>query len=100
MNSWLAALVLLFGSPAGGEKSPRWEMKLKSAGLSSFERGPGALWTIQQGVLFLTPEKILLYQVNRTAERAKLAPRGSSGGAGNFFLNIRLLNAQDGKVVH
>jgi hypothetical protein len=99
MNPWLAALVLLLCSPASGEKPARWEMKLKSAGLSSFERGTGALWTIQQGVLFLTPERILLYQVNRTAEQAKLAPRGSGGGAGNFFLNIRVLNAQDGQVV-
>jgi len=100
MSSWLVALVFLFCSTAGEDTSPRWETKLKTAGLSSFERGPGSLWTLQQGILFLTPEKILLYQVNRTAEQAKLAPRGSTGGAGNFFLNIRLLNAQDGKAVH
>jgi len=100
MSSWLVALVCLLWSMGAKETSPRWETKLKTAGLSSFERGPGSLWTIQQGILFLTPEKILLYQVNRTVEQAKLAPRGSTGGAGNFFLNIRVLNAQDGKAVH
>jgi hypothetical protein len=100
MSVWLAALWLVFCSAAPGDPALRWETKLKAAGLSSFERGPGSLWTIQQGILFLTPERILLYQVNRTAEQAKLAPRGSSGGSGNFFLNIRVLNAQDGRVVH
>jgi hypothetical protein len=92
-------MLLLLFSPGSGETTPRWQTKLTSAGLSSFERGPGSLWTIQQGILFLTPERILLYQVNRTAEQAKLAPRGSSGGAGNFFLNIRVFNVQDGRMV-
>src|SRR5215831_17272149 len=99
MNSALAALLILCCSPADGGQSPRWEVKLAAAGLESFARGPGALWTVQQGVVFLTAEKILLYQINRTAEQARLAPRGSSGGAGNFFLNIRVFNAQDGKVI-
>src|SRR6516162_2338801 len=97
MSFWLAALLLLFCSPAGGEPAPRWETKLKSAGLSTFERGPGSLWMIQQGILFLTPERILLYQVNRTAKQAKWVRRESSGGAGNFFLNFKVLNAQNGR---
>jgi hypothetical protein len=53
----------------------------------------------QQGVLFLTPEKLLVYQVNRTQEPAKLGPRGAGGGAGNFVLNIKVLSAQDGRAL-
>jgi len=37
--------------------------------------------------------------VNRTTEQARLAPRGATGGAGNFFLNMRVLNAQDGRLI-
>jgi len=49
--------------------------------------------------VFLTPERLLIYQVNPASARVKLAPRGSSGGAGNFVLMLKVLNARDGNVL-
>jgi len=80
---------------------PRWESNLeKRYALESFDRATDATWMKQQGVIFLTPEKLLLYQVNRNRERPELASRGPSGGAGNFLLNIKVLSAQDGRVLN
>src|SRR5215831_20068782 len=91
--------LLLLGSFAKDPKSLRWETMLEKYGLQSFDRNVRVPWMNSQGVLFLSPEKVLIYQVNRTAERARLAPRGSSGGAGNFFLNVRVLEVQDGRLI-
>jgi hypothetical protein len=98
MKMWWGAL-LLIGSFAKAPQSLRWETTLEKHGLQSFDRNSRVPWMNSQGVLFLTPEKVLIYQVNRTAERARLAPRGSSGGAGNFFLNVRVLEVQDGRLI-
>ncbi|MGZ4875246.1 MAG: hypothetical protein ACXV5R_08760, partial [Candidatus Angelobacter sp.] len=49
--------------------------------------------------LFISPERILVYQVNRSRGAAKLAARDASGGSGNFILEIKVLNAQDGSEV-
>jgi hypothetical protein len=99
MRAWVSALLLVCCPVWTLAKSPRWHTSLEQLGLQSFDREVAALWMNQQGVVFLTPEKVLVYQVNRTQEQAKLAPRGATGGAGNFFLNIRVLNAQDGRVL-
>ena len=68
----------------------------KRYGLQTFDRPISARWTGQQGVAFLSPDKVLVYQVNRLREQRKLAPRSKSGGAGNFGLQIRVLDARDG----
>src|SRR6202035_28069 len=49
--------------------------------------------------LFLSPERILVYQVNRSRGPAKLSARDASGGSGNFILQIKVLNAQDGAEI-
>jgi hypothetical protein len=92
--------LLLWATPWLAAQTPRWQVSLpQGPGLSSFDRQGSAGWMSQQGVLFLTPDKILLYQVNRTREFAKLGPRRTSGGAGNFLLNLRVLSAQDGTLL-
>src|SRR5215469_7730534 len=96
--SRLALLLLLFLTAAVGE-SPRWKFSLEENGLQSFDREVTAAWVNQQGVLFLTRDTVLVYQVNRTATQAVLAQRGASGGAGNFFLAVKVLSAQDGRVI-
>lgn len=98
-RQWGFALLLFLLHAASVAESPRWEFGLEKNGLQSFDREVTALWMKQQGVLFLTPDKVLLYQVNRTATQAMLAPRGASGGAGNFFLALRVLSAQDGRLI-
>jgi hypothetical protein len=100
MTRWLPFLLLLC-APLGGASNPsRWKMNLeKSQGLQRFNREVSALWMTQQGVLFLTPEQVLVYQVNRAAQPPTLAPRDASGGAGHFLLNIKLLSTQDGHLI-
>jgi len=98
MKPWWGALLVL-GLFTNEPKSLRWEITLEKHGLQSFDRNIRVPWMNSQGVLFLTQEKVLIYQVNRAAERARLAPRGSSGGAGNFFLSVRILQAQDGRII-
>jgi hypothetical protein len=99
MRAWVSALLLLCCPAWMLAKSSRWQTSLEQLGLQSFDREVAALWMSQQGVVFLTPDKVLVYQVNRTQEQAKLAPRGAAGGAGNFFLNIRVLGVQDGRLL-
>jgi hypothetical protein len=100
MRSWLTLLLWTCIPLWAVSKSPLWKASLQqSLGLQSFNREAAAVWMIQQGVLFLTSDQVLVYQVNRSAEQAKLAPRGAGGGAGNFFLNIRVLNVQDGHLI-
>ena len=97
----LATVLLLFWPVCAAVTPPRWESNLeKRYALESFNRAIDATWTKQQGVIFLTPEKLLLYQVNRNRERPELRSRGPSGGAGNFLLNIKVLSAQDGRVLN
>jgi hypothetical protein len=100
MTRWLS-LLLLVCSPLGGASNPsRWKIKLEqSQGLQRFDRDASALWMTQQGVLFLTPEEVLVYQVNRAGRQARLAPRDASGGAGNFLLNIKVLSVEDGHLI-
>jgi len=96
----LVIALLLCGSAWSAGPSSRWEINLeRDLKLQSFDRPATARWTEQQGVVFLTPEKILIYQVNRTQELAKLGPRSAGGGAGNFLLNLKVLSAQDGHVL-
>ena len=97
----MAALVLLFSDFSGHAKPVRrWLVDLKQKyGLQGFDRGVSATWTRQQNLMFLEADRILVYQVNRTAERSQLAARGASGGAGNFLLDIRIFSAQDGQEI-
>jgi hypothetical protein len=94
-----AVMALLVCAPAWSAQAPRWETNLQAYRLQSFDRQASAPWTNQQGILFLEPDKIVLYQVNRKQELAKLGPRGAGGGAGNFLLNIKVLSADDGRIL-
>lgn len=100
MMRWLPVLLLMC-APLGGASNPsRWKINLeRSQGLQRFDREVSALWMTQQGVLFLTPEQVLVYQVNRAAQPPTLAPRDASGGAGHFLLKIKLLSIQDGHLI-
>ena len=95
----LVALFALLGGvmPAAKKDAALWTIDLeKRFGLDTFDRAISAKWTAQQGVVFLAGDKVLIYQVNRLREAHKLAPRSQSGGAGNFALEIRVIDARDG----
>lgn len=90
---------LVFGSllATAKKEAPVWSVDLeKRYGLQPFDRDISAKWTGQQGVVFLTADKVLVYQVNRAREQRELSARGKSGGAGNFALMIRVMDAHDG----
>ena len=96
----LAIALLIAGfSLRGAGQSPGWELQFESMGLARFDRDPVMQWIDQQGVVFLTAERLLVYQVGRTSGQAKLGPRDASGGAGNFLLNIKVLSCTDGRLI-
>jgi hypothetical protein len=104
MKKWItaAAVFCLYWPTYGRAESaePTWRVDLRERyEFQAFDRTINFRWTLHQDVLFISPDRVLVYQVNRTRGPAKLAPRDASGGVGNFTLAIRVLNAQDGKEI-
>ncbi|HET8889259.1 MAG TPA: hypothetical protein VFQ41_10175 [Candidatus Angelobacter sp.] len=104
MKKWVVAATLLclcwpmHGKPENAE--PKWRVDLRERyEFQAFDRTINFRWTLHQDVLFISPDRLLVYQVNRSRGPARLAPRDASGGTGNFTLEIRVLNAQDGKAI-
>ena len=90
------------GAAAGAAHSaePRWRIDLKDKfEFQPFDRPISFRWTLHQDVVFLSPEKLLVYQVNRSHTLARLGPRDPSGGGGNFVLEMRVLSTQDGHEI-
>jgi hypothetical protein len=88
---------------AGGHPNPaapKWTIDLKQKfDFQAFDRPISFRWTLHQDVVFLSPERLLVYQVNRSRTLAPLAPRDASGGGGNFILDMRILSARDGHEI-
>jgi len=104
MKKWITAVALLClcwpGYSRAQSAEPKWRVDLRERyEFQAFDRTINFRWTLHQDVLFISPDRVLVYQVNRTRGPARLAPRDASGGAGNFTLEIRVLNAQDGKEI-
>jgi hypothetical protein len=101
------AMLLLFAflldgaRPASVDKNlqgvPRWSVELGDSGLRPFDRRSTPRWARQQDVFFLDPKHVGVYQVNELALPAPLGPRGPSGGSGNFFMEIRIFDLENGK---
>jgi len=103
MKNWIAATLLCLCWPMHGKAEnagSKWRVDLRERyEFQAFDRTINFRWTLHQDVLFISPDRVLVYQVNRTRGPARLAPRDASGGVGNFMLAIRVLNAQDGKEI-
>jgi hypothetical protein len=104
MNLWIKAMALLslcWPACVSAESAvPKWKVDLRERyQLQAFDRTINFRWTLHQGVLFISPERLLVYQVNRSRGPARLAARDASGGSGNFMLEIKVLNAKDGGEV-
>lgn len=103
MKAWIkiAALLCLCSACASAQSAqPKWKVDLQERyGFQAFDRTINFRWTLHQGVLFISPERLLVYQVNRSRGTTKLAPRDASGGSGNFILEIKVLDAQDGSEI-
>ncbi len=104
MRTWIKALALLslcWPACMNAESAqPKWTVDLRQRyGFQAFDRTINFRWTLHQGVIFISPARILVYQVNRSRRPARLSARDASGGSGNFILEIKVLNAQDGSEV-
>jgi hypothetical protein len=100
MKAWIkimALLCLCFTCARAQSAQPKWKVDLQERyGFQAFDRTINFRWTLHQGVIFISPERVLVYQVNRSRGPTKLAARDASGGSGNFILEIKILNAADG----
>jgi hypothetical protein len=97
-------LVLVFCARALGlaqEVKQRWAVNLRdSHTFQSFDRGSHLTWAKQQGVVFLAPNRIAVYQVNEKLLPAPLGKRDVNGGGGNFLMDLKVLDAQDGHQIN
>src|SRR5581483_6864408 len=101
---WLVLLTLTsliaFGRGNPNRAEPSWRINLKDKfDFESFDRAISFRWTMHQDVVFLSPDKVLVYQVNRTRVPVKLGPRDASGGGGNFILYMKILSTLDGHEI-
>jgi hypothetical protein len=88
------------GDPAAQSAVPRWTVNLSEQwGLRPFHIDFRLSWSRQQSVVFLSPQRAAVYQVNERSSPADLAGRDVSGGGGNFFLDVRVFDVQDGHAV-
>ena len=103
MKAWIKLVTLLYlGSVCASAQSAqaKWKIDLtEKYGFQAFDRTINFRWTLHQGVLFISPERLLVYQVNHSRATTRLAPRDASGGSGNFILEIKILNAADGTEI-
>jgi hypothetical protein len=96
----LLALLLVLCVPLGAASNPQsWKLPLQNQGFQDFDRNSDAFWMNQQGILFLPPDRVVVYQVKRSPAPAKLGPRDLSGGTGNFTLSIKALSVEDGRFI-
>jgi hypothetical protein len=94
------ATTAVFADGHSNPAEPRWKIDLKDKfSFEAFDRPITFRWTLHQDVVFLPPDKLLVYQVNRSRTLARLAPRDASGGGGNFILGMRILSIQDGHEI-
>ena len=102
MKIWLLVLALLASRHSGDTQSAHelWKINVtEKHGLQRFDRAPGFLWMKQQGIIFLGPDRVAIYQVNRAAQQGTLKGRNSSGGGGNFLLNLEVFDMRDGREI-
>ncbi|HEU4416114.1 MAG TPA: hypothetical protein VFT65_15105 [Candidatus Angelobacter sp.] len=101
----LAKLLLLLSMVCLGHAQskvvvPAWKVDLNQKfGFQGFDRPVTFRWTLQENVVFLSPDELLVYQVNRSRTLVELSPRDASGGGGNFVLDARILSTHDGHEI-
>jgi hypothetical protein len=103
MKAWVKILWFCLCWPvcaAAQTPEPAWKINItEKYGLQAFDRTINFRWTLHQGVIFISPERVLVYQVNRSRAPVRLSGRDPSGGSGNFILQIKVLDAKDGSEV-
>ncbi len=94
-------VVLLQPCACAQEVREAWKINLHDQyHYGNFDRELARNWSSQQGVVFLTPEEVAVYQVSKQHRSAKLGARDTSGGAGNFFLDVKIFESHGGHLLH
>src|ERR1700724_519443 len=94
------SVVLWQAHSSAQELQEAWKANLREQyQYQSFDRDIIKNWVSQQGVVFLTPQEIAVYQVNKRPSSPPLGTRDTSGGAGNFVLDVRIFGAGDGALI-
>jgi hypothetical protein len=96
----MALLCLLTLARATSLAQELWKMNPTGEnGIESFNRAGTGIWVSQQGLIFISSDRLVIYQVNRNAKHTGLAQRDASGGSGNFLLLARVLDARTGREI-
>src|SRR5579864_3538796 len=102
MRRAFLGIVLILLTGAGFAKSAHqlWETKLEGdGGILSFDRAAPGFWSHEQGIVFLSPDRLLVYLVNRSKDPAPLAERNASEGSGNYHLIAVVFEVRTGKEI-
>ncbi len=102
MKRYLIFLLALCCTAAAQTSRPQplWTVNVhEEHGLQDFERPSHRLWLRQQGIRFISPDWLAVYQVNKKRSPIPLAHRDVNGGAGNFFLDLKILDAKSGRLI-
>src|SRR5438105_281619 len=100
LNHWCCLLSCWPTRGNAKDNQPRWHINLREKyGFESFDRTFISIWSRQQDVIFISPERVAVYQVSRSRATAKLATRDASGGGGNYVLAVSVLDAHDGREI-
>lgn len=87
---------------------PVWAVDLvqkyqfRNFGQAGFSKWPPNTWEMQQGVVFISPELLAIYQVSPNNSSPAVTPRSQkdqSGAVGNFTLQIQFLDTKRGTPV-
>lgn len=108
MNSLFAAVITClftgFG-PHGSCPAANWNVDLTKQGFEVFGLAQhkrnvmAAPWKLQQGVVFIQPDKVSVYQVSESIDAPILEARRQSGGGGRYSLHIAIFREDDGTEV-
>ena len=100
------AVLITFLTAAGGEtfcSQPLWEVDLGST-YQFRDFGPKKhprnqlppMWTNQEGIEFVSPDVLAVYQVSEVNSLEPLKQKGDSGGSGRYVLHVSFLDVTNG----
>jgi hypothetical protein len=100
----LALLLALLPNAYGDQMlpvQPRWHADVGTYGYRSFQHTWFPMWKRQQGLVFLSPKVLAVYQVQVSESEEPMAPgqRDLSGGAGKYHLLVSFFETSDGRLL-
>jgi hypothetical protein len=109
-SAWFSVAFLMACGASAHQKpcsAPVWTVDLAAKYHLRFfgevkhpRNAPPLPWMASQGVLFMAPDVLAIYQVLESNESSPPEPRDASGGGGRYVLQIVFLNSATGNEVH